>query len=46
MSGTPLTLEGLLQAVEIVDAHIDASTGPDYLAQPLPSYYAPEVTGA
>jgi len=31
----PLTLCELLNAVEIVDAHIDAATGPDYLAQPL-----------
>ena len=30
-----LTLAELLEAVEIVDAHIDAATGPDYRAQPL-----------
>jgi len=30
-----MTLAELLDAVEAVDAHIDASTGPDYLAQPL-----------
>ena len=30
-----LTLDELLQAVAIVDAHIDANTGPGYRAQPL-----------
>jgi NTP pyrophosphatase (non-canonical NTP hydrolase) len=30
-----MTLPELLEAVKIVDAHIDANTAPDYLAQPL-----------
>ena len=34
-SATGMTLGELLAAVEAVDAHIDANTGPDYLAQPL-----------
>lgn len=30
-----MTLPDLLEAVEIVDAHLDANTAPDYLTQPL-----------
>lgn|SRR5512146_262036 len=34
-TATVLTLPEFLDAVEAVDAHIDANTGPDYHAQPL-----------
>lgn len=40
MADDKLTLDELLQAVELVDAHIDASTGPDYQAQPLARAWA------
>lgn len=35
-----LTLEELLKAVEIVDAHLDSSASPDYQAQPLAQDWA------
>ena len=35
-----LTLDELLEAVRIVDAHIDSATGADYRAQPLALHWA------
>jgi hypothetical protein len=35
-----LTLDELLQAVELVDAHLDSSASPDYQAQPLAQDWA------
>lgn len=35
-----LTLAELLEAVEIVDAHIDSATAPEYRAQPLAADWA------
>jgi hypothetical protein len=35
-----LTLDELLEAVELVDANLDANTSPDYLAQPLARRWA------
>jgi NTP pyrophosphatase (non-canonical NTP hydrolase) len=35
-----LTVDELLEAVEIVDAHLDSATSPDYLAQPLARRWA------
>jgi NTP pyrophosphatase (non-canonical NTP hydrolase) len=39
-SATAMTLPDLLDAVEIVDAHLDANTAPGYLAQPLAADWA------
>lgn len=40
LAGHPVALLSLLEDVEIVDAHIDAATAPDYRAQPLALHWA------